>query len=147
MKSQMKEIEKYVGYYLLVYICVLIVCGFFQYMTICQGKSLQCNFSIDGINKILTITATILTPIIAIIGFLLWRNQETYKKSQQLIELILDKTRELHTSWHKSREYDGFSLFQHYCARRIIGIDYSENLESFQKIIKKMKKICLFSVT
>jgi hypothetical protein len=32
MKSQMKEIEKYVGYYLLVYICVLIVCGFFQYM-------------------------------------------------------------------------------------------------------------------
>ncbi|MFP5065516.1 hypothetical protein [Acinetobacter pittii] len=146
MKSNIKEIEKYIGYYLLVYICILMICGFFQYMTVCQGKSLECNFSLEGINKILTTTATILTPIIAIIGFLSWRNQETYKKSQQLIELILDKTRDLQISWHKSREHDGFSIFQQYCLRKLIEPNYTENLEIFQKIVKKNEKnILIFS--
>jgi hypothetical protein len=133
----MKEIEKYVGYYLLVYICVLIVCGFFQYMVVCQGKSLECNFSMDGINKIITTTATVLTPIIAIIGFLSWRNQETYKKSQELIEMILDKIRDLQRNWHASRDYEDFSLFQQYCARDIFGTKNFDDLDLFQKIVKK----------
>ncbi|AZP30053.1 hypothetical protein KWE42_13025 [Acinetobacter pittii] len=146
MKKNMKEIEKYVGYYLLVYICVLIVCGFFQYMMVCQGKSLQCNFSIDGINKIITTTATILTPIIAIIGFLSWRNQETYKKSQELIEMILDKVRDLQNSWHASRDYEDFSLFQQYCAKDIFGTKNFDDLELFQNIVKRnQKNIIIFN--
>ncbi|HBI8929891.1 TPA: hypothetical protein JI379_RS19695, partial [Acinetobacter baumannii] len=121
MKNTMKQIEKYVGYYFLAYLFVLILCGFFQYFTVCQGKSLECNFSIGGINKILTTTATVLTPIIAIIGYLSWRNQETYKKSQELIDLCIDKIRDLQISWHESREYGEVSRFQYYLARGILG--------------------------
>lgn len=58
-----------------------------------------------------------------------------------------EKVESLYLYVLRQKAKQGFSLFQHYCARRIIGTDYSENLESFQKIIKKMKKICLFSVT
>mgnify|MGYP003492231018 CR=1 FL=1 len=77
----MKEIEKYIGYYLLVYLVVLAICGFFQYMSVCQGKSLFCAFSMDGINTIITTTAYVLTPIVAIIGFQSWKNyRRTFKK-------------------------------------------------------------------
>ncbi|MDY6457737.1 hypothetical protein SKM54_00030 [Acinetobacter faecalis] len=71
----MKEIEKYIGYYLLVYLVVLAFCGFFQYMYECQGQSLSCAFSKDGFNTIITTTAYVLTPIVAIIGFLNWKQQ------------------------------------------------------------------------
>ncbi|MDY6459703.1 MULTISPECIES: hypothetical protein [Acinetobacter] len=71
----MKEIEKYIGYYLLVYLVVLAFCGFFQYMYECQGQSLSCAFSKDGFNTIITTTAYVLTPIVAIIGFLSWKKQ------------------------------------------------------------------------
>lgn len=71
----MKEIEKYVGYYLLVYLVVLGICGFFQYMSICQGKSLSCAFSMNGMDTIITTTAYVLTPIVAIIGFQSWKQQ------------------------------------------------------------------------
>ncbi len=137
MKNNMKEIEKYVGYYFLAYISVLIICGFFQYFTECQGKSLACNFSFDGINKIITTTANVITPIIAIIGFLSWRNQETYKKSQELIDLIIDKIRDLEISWTNSREYEEGSRFQDYCVREIVGTDNLDNLELMKKEFEK----------
>lgn len=75
----MKEIEKYVGLYLLVYFAVLIICGFFQYISVCQGKSLQCAFSMTGINTIITTTAYVITPVVAIIGFLSWKSQHNIK--------------------------------------------------------------------
>ena len=136
----MKEIEKYIGYYLLVYLVVLFVCGFFQYMAVCQGKTLECTFSMNGINTIITTTAYVLTPIIAIIGFLSWRNQETYRKSQELIELIMDKTRELELTWHKSRNHGDISRFQEYCSREILGTDNFENLDLMKKELKKIEK-------
>lgn len=111
----MKKVEKYIGYYLLVYVAVLAICGFFQYLAICQGKSLECNFSLNGINTILTTTSYVLTPIIAIIGFHSWRNQEAYKKSQDLLNSIIDKVRELSKTWHLSREEDSLGRFQAYC--------------------------------
>ncbi|KYQ84068.1 hypothetical protein AWW72_10870 [Acinetobacter sp. NRRL B-65365] len=137
----MKEIEKYIGYYLLVYIIVLIVCGFFQYMVVCQGKSLECNFSMVGINTILTTTAYVITPIVAIIGFLSWRNQETFKKTRELLELILEKTKDLHSIWHKSREQGDYSRFQHYCMGAQLGTGTFDSLK-FSKIeTKKIQKI------
>lgn len=54
---------------------VLAFCGLFQYISICQGQSLLCAVSSDGLVKILTVTAYVLTPIVAIIGFLSWKNQ------------------------------------------------------------------------
>lgn len=91
MKRNMKEIEKYVGYYLHIYICVLVVCGFFQYMVVCQGKSLECNFSMTGINTIITTTAYVITPLVAIIGFSSWKKQDNLEirsnKAQEILDL------------------------------------------------------------
>lgn len=81
----MKEIEKYIGYYLLVYLVVLAFCGFFQYMYECQGQSLSCAFSKDGFNTIITTTAYVLTPIVAIIGFTNWKEQNKHNKIQEII--------------------------------------------------------------
>lgn len=85
----MKEIEKYVGYYLLVYICVLIICGFFQYFAVCQGKSLECNFSMIGINTIITTTAYVVTPIVAMIGFISWKSQHNIKLHSSYAQEVL----------------------------------------------------------
>ncbi|WP_228144314.1 hypothetical protein [Acinetobacter baumannii] len=137
----MKQIEKYVGYYFLAYLFVLILCGFFQYFTVCQGKSLECNFSIGGINKILTTTATVLTPIIAIIGYLSWRNQETYKKSQELIDLCIDKIRDLQISWHESREYGEVSRFQYYLARGILGTENLDDVKLLDDLVFLIDKL------
>jgi hypothetical protein len=86
----MKEIEKYVGYYLLVYLVVLAICGFFQYMSVCQGKSLTCAFSMSGINTIITTTAYVLTPIVAIIGFLSWKKQFNSQLISNLAQTCLN---------------------------------------------------------
>lgn len=137
----MKEIEKYVGYYLLVYIYVLLICGFFQYMAVCQGKSLECNFSITGINTILITTAAVTTPIVAIVGFLSWRDQEAFKKTRELLELILDKTRDLHSTWHKSREYDDTSRFVQYCMKDQLGTDSFDNLQLSHIEFKKLENV------
>jgi len=88
-----KEIEKYVGLYLLVYVAVLAVCGFFQYMAVCQGKSLACAFDMEGMNIIITTTAYVLTPIVAIIGFLSWKdqhNRQVISKDARIIWELLN---------------------------------------------------------
>lgn len=137
----MKEIEKYIGYYFLVYFSVLALCGFFQYLAVCQGKSLECSFSMTGINTIITTTAYVLTPIIAIIGFQSWRNQETYRKSQELITLIIDKTREFNNAWNLSREYEDFSRFQDYCMKDIVGFESLDNLEKSKEELSKIVSV------
>ena len=100
----MKEIEKYVGYYLGVYVVVLAICGFFQYFYHCQGESLMCAISIDGIGTIITTTATLLTPIVAIIGFLNWKIEKQYdlEKSQaeKLINLLNEVNFEIYNKYH-----------------------------------------------
>lgn len=71
----MKQIEKYVGYYLGVYVFVLAICAFFQYISICHGKSLECMVDLNKLNIIITTTAYVTTPIVAIIGFISWKEQ------------------------------------------------------------------------
>lgn len=106
----MKEIEKYIGYYLLVYLVVLAFCGFFQYMYECQGQSLSCAFSKDGFNTIITTTAYVLTPIVAIIGFTSWKKQKQYDLEKQYAEIILNNIDEirsyLHMYYHQVNSYN-----------------------------------------
>lgn len=104
----MKEIEKYLGYYFLVYITVLVICGFFQYIAICQGKSLQCAFSMAGINTIITTTAYVITPVVAIIGFLSWRSQHNIKVYTDYASEVLklyEQTFDLIISINKLHKY------------------------------------------
>lgn len=99
--AKIKEIEKYIGYYLLVYLVVLAFCGFFQYMYECQGQSLSCALSKDGFNTIITTTAYILTPIVAIIGFLSWKQEKQYDLEKHYAEIILDNVNEIRSYLHK----------------------------------------------
>lgn len=106
----MKEIEKYIGYYLLVYLVVLAFCGFFQYMYECQGQALSCALSKDGFNTIITTTAYVLTPIVAIIGFTSWKKQKQYDLEKQYAEIILNNIDEirsyLHMYYHQVNSYN-----------------------------------------
>lgn len=69
-----------------VYLVVLFICGFFQHMAICQGKSLECAFSMDGINTIVTTTAYVLTPIVAIIAFISWKDQKNFETGLDFLD-------------------------------------------------------------
>lgn len=100
----MSKIEKYVGYYLLVYLLVLSFCAFFQYFSVCQGKSLECIIKLDGMNTIITTTAYVLTPIVAIIGFLSWKNQKVGEKNIETLDKLADFSDELSIAWLKTRE-------------------------------------------
>lgn len=80
----MKEILKYVGIYLAVYIFTLIACGLFQYVSVCHGSYQKCSFSTPDFNAIITTISYILTPIVAIIGFLSWKNQYNKMTVSQL---------------------------------------------------------------
>lgn len=82
----MKEIAKYIGYYLLVYVFALAICGFFQYKVECQSELIICNFSADIFNKILTTTAYLVTPVVAIVAFLSWKHQKNFQTSYSFLD-------------------------------------------------------------
>lgn len=89
-----RDIEKYTGYYLSVYLVVLFFCGFFQYFAVCSGQSLECAFDMEGMNTIITTTAYVLTPIVAIIALLIWKTQHnrlTLAKEAKLFIKAIEK--------------------------------------------------------
>lgn len=84
----MKEIKKYVGLYLLVYIFALVIAGIFQFVWVCNGASLECVLNTTEINTIVSTTSYVLTPLVAIIGFLSWKNQYNKVTVSQLSKEI-----------------------------------------------------------
>ena len=91
----MQEIKKYVGLYLLAYMVVLLFCGVAQYVLICQMSAKGCAFNLAGVNTIITTTAYVLTPLIAIIGFLSWKSQYNKVTVSQLAKEIYGQTDKL----------------------------------------------------
>lgn len=90
-----KEIEKYVWYYLAVYIVVLFIFALFQYFTVCEGASLNCKTNWEKVKDILQTTAYILTPIIAIIGFISWKVEYNTQLEKEDLNTIKSTTRSL----------------------------------------------------
>lgn len=71
-----KETVKYVRWYLLVYVVLLVIYGIVQNFTICTDmKGFECNFNESKTIGFLTVSAYIITPIVAIIGFLSWKGE------------------------------------------------------------------------
>lgn len=121
-----KDIEKYIGYYFLVYLVVLAICSFFQYISICNGRSLECAFSMNGINTIITTTAYVLTPIVAIIALLVWKiqhNQLTLANEAKVLIKIIDKDVKL-LSFVKSS---------------VKKLDYNVDLNSQEEVLEIIK--------
>lgn len=107
-----KEIEKYICYYLLVYIIVLVTYASFDYFISCNGKSLDCKVDWSNVKDILQTTASILTPIVAIVGFFSWKQHEIYRESQEVIKNIHKEIQDLFNIWINLRneKYFSFSL-------------------------------------
>lgn len=84
-----KEIEKYIWYYLGVYIVVLLTFAAFQYFGECDGESLNCKTNWEKVKDILQTTAYMLTPIVAIIGFYAWKEEKEYEKEYDKVDDIL----------------------------------------------------------
>ncbi|WP_143222526.1 hypothetical protein [Acinetobacter terrae] len=59
-------------------------------MAVCQGKSLACAFDMKGINSIITTTAYVLTPIVAIIGFVSWKVQYNIQLEKNDLKKVLE---------------------------------------------------------
>lgn len=136
----MRHIKTYISFYLLVYVGILAIYVIFQYCS--QNQNLTSAFSFNKIISIITVTATVLTPIIAIIGFKSWRHQETYKRSQEIIESAIDAVRELSTSWHLSREHNGLNRFHSYCINEL-NSEYFDDLNIFQNEISRIKNLIM----
>lgn len=89
-KNKASEMIACIGLYLLAYIIVLVVCGGIQYFTECQGGSYTCGFNMTGFNTIIVTTSYVLTPIVAIIGFLSWKKQHNKQTISQLSKNAYD---------------------------------------------------------
>lgn len=95
-----KDTYKYIGYYLLGYIVLLVLYGIAQNFTICTNmEGFECNFSESKILAFLTVVAYILTPMVAIVGFLNWKTQYKYQSQKErfnkLFETVLRLNNEI----------------------------------------------------
>ena len=81
----------YIFYYSLVYIVLAIIYGIAQKQYICiEMEGFECNFNETKFIGFLTIIAYILTPIVAIFGFISWRDQKRYELGYDYAEKSLD---------------------------------------------------------
>lgn len=89
-----KEIIKWVGTYFLFYIAVVTIYGFCQWLFVCQDMNgFVCNFKEDKLLNFLTVISYIVTPTIAIIGYLNWKQQIIYP---ELIKYIFELKKNIH---------------------------------------------------
>lgn len=123
--------------YLSAYLVVLVLWGLFDYTKLCGKDFSICFLNSERLNTIITTTSYVLAPMVAIVGFQSWRHQEKYKKQQEILELILDKTKELNYAWHMTREHGDESIFQEYRMKNFIPItpDHSATSKVEQKIL------------
>ena len=95
----------------------------------CQGQSLSCAISSDGINKVITTTAYVLTPIVAIIGFQSWKNQFNSKTISEIAKDCSKLLNETNSSY--------FSLMSSLQTSKI-----NEGNVSYLKDLKNLVEIC-----
>lgn len=89
---------KYILLYILSYIVLLICYGILQNIAICTDmEGFECNFSETKIISFLTVTAYILTPIVAIFGFQNWKEQYKYQKQKDRFAKLFDTTLRLNS--------------------------------------------------
>lgn len=130
--------------YLLSYCLIVFICSLFQWKTECNFILSNCSINTAKLNSILQTTAPIITPIVLIWGYFTWREQEVYKKSQEIIATILTQTYEIHKTWNKSRVYSNtFSRFDAYCLKDLIPMspEILENSELSEKEFKRLTDV------
>lgn len=139
-----KEIKKYVWYYLGVYVVVLLTFAAFQYFSECDGASLNCKTNWEKVKDIIQTTAYILTPIVAIVGFIAWQEQKEYDKVDKIYEDLITFESDLRYVFknlqevRKAYEDDSNILI---VGSNIINLDfYHKFISNFEKKIKVLNK-------
>jgi hypothetical protein len=117
-----KNIFSSVIIYLSAYVAVLILCALYDYTKLCNAEFDTCVLNFEYLNTIITTTSYVLAPLIAIVGFQSWKHHEHYKKQQEILELISDKTKDLNYVWRMTREHGDDSIFQNYRMKNHIPI-------------------------
>lgn len=142
-----KEVWKYVGWYLFVYIVVISIYGIAQYLTICTDmKGFECNFKEDKILAFLTVVAYILTPIVAILGFQSWRKQYKYQNQKDRFNKLFESCLRLNSEIKLLRVRDIsvrkinpnetlLDYEQNYLDKKYE--DYLDKIESLEKIYEE----------
>jgi len=97
----MKDIEKYVWYYISIYIFVLGIFAFFQYIAICNGESLNCKVYWSDVKDILQTTAYIVTPVVAIVAFVSWKDQHNKRVYSDFSIALLKRYEKIFLSFTK----------------------------------------------
>ncbi len=87
----MKETYKNIGWYLLVYVILLLIYGGIQKLTICVDmQGYECSFNEAKILAFLTVVAYVLTPMVAILGFQSWRKQYKYQNQKDRFNKLFE---------------------------------------------------------
>lgn len=155
-----KEIEKYVWYYLSVYIVVLFIYGFFEYIGVCNGESLKCAFDGMKIKEALSTTASVFTPVIAIFAYFSWKHQKQYDLKKEFLIKALNDIDEIYSdklnilmkieilkniSYEKAVIFRIEDLTDHY--KEEIFLRALSNIESYNYVSAKqydLEKIYIF---
>lgn len=86
-----KEIIKYIIIYLLVYLILSLIYGGIQRVLICTDMyGFDCTFNEVKFLAFLTVLSYVLTPIVAIIGFISWREQHNKKIQNEIIQTAIN---------------------------------------------------------
>lgn len=127
-----KEINKFVYKYLGVYGIALIIYWLIELIMECTESGVSCHFDESKLMAFLSVTAYIITPIVAAIGFFSWKDQEDYKQAINLLNENLDKNKELQDLWLEMRKKNT-KLFKLLYLQPIEKIKVEENWYNTKK--------------
>lgn len=87
-----KDILKYIIIYFLIYLALILFYGMFQKYYICTGMvGFKCSFDEQKLLNFLTVASYILTPLVAIIGFLSWKDQHNKNIQNEIIQNAINE--------------------------------------------------------
>ncbi|QOW44425.1 MULTISPECIES: hypothetical protein [Acinetobacter] len=86
------DVIKYILIYLLIYVVMVIGYGVLQNYYVCTDMNgFTCNFNEQKLLNFLTVVSYILTPLVAIIGFLSWKNQHNKHIQNEIIQTAINE--------------------------------------------------------
>ncbi|QXR20883.1 hypothetical protein EGK58_013715 [Acinetobacter variabilis] len=87
-----KEIIKYVIGYISIYVFLSVIYGIAQKYFICADiEGFNCNFNEEKFLNFLTVLSYILTPLVAIIGFISWKEQHNKQIQNEIIQTAINE--------------------------------------------------------
>lgn len=91
---------KYIAIYIGIYIAVLLIQGFINFLALCQGELYKCVYDHKTVITTVQTTAYILAPLVVILGLNTWIKQHTVTINHELLKEALKAIDQL-TLYHQ----------------------------------------------